>query len=549
MLKFLIQRSRNLLVMAIMAGIVSGACSVLLLTQINGAISASSQQELQSFILPLTALAVLGFLARAMSQTLFEQLSQNAHANMRHFISNKILSTSFEKLEKIGGAKIQSALSDHSTNVAQFFVSVPVIITNAVVVIGCLTYMAYLSFTIFIVALCTFLFGGLGYHLAHLKAIKYLNNSAHEQDKLYGYFRSLIDGAKELKLNRKKRQHFKAQLLGGSIESVRKQRATGMSIFVISSSWGNFLIYAFIGLVLFFLAGESTDRLVTITGFSLVILYMVTPLEVLLINLPRANLAKVSAMRIDEITSEINQEVTSVESSHDKTSFKQIKLNRVTHSYYQEVKDDIFTLGPIDLEFNPGEVNILVGGNGSGKTSLAKLLSGLYRPESGEIYLDGKVVSEAEQDNYRQLFTAVFSDFHLFESLLECDETSSEEREAHGNSLIKKLHLNHKVNIQNGAFSTQSLSQGQRKRLALVITYLEERPFVIFDEWAADQDPVFKDIFYKELLPELKNRGKCVFVISHDDKYFDCADKLLYMESGQLIKVENNQKDKLIQSA
>ena len=154
MLKFLIQRSRNLLVMAIMAGIVSGACSVLLLTQINGAISASSQQELQSFILPFTALAVLGFLARAMSQTLFEQLSQNAHANMRHFISNKILSTSFEKLEKIGGAKIQSALSDHSTNVAQFFVSVPVIITNAVVVIGCLTYMAYLSFTIFIVALC-----------------------------------------------------------------------------------------------------------------------------------------------------------------------------------------------------------------------------------------------------------------------------------------------------------------------------------------------------------------------------------------------------------
>jgi len=535
--------------MAIIAGIISGGCSVLLLTQINGAISASSQQELQKFILPFVTLALLGFLARAISQTLFEQLSQNAHANMRHFISNKILSTSFEKLEKIGAARIQSALSDHSTNVAQFFVSVPVIITNAVVVIGCLSYMAFLSFTIFLVALCTFFLGGLGYHLAHLKAIKYLDKSAHEQDKLYGYFRSLIDGAKELKLNRNKRHHFQNKLLGGSIDSVRKQRATGMSIFVISSSWGNFLIYAFIGLVLFFLTGESVDRLVTITGFSLVILYMVTPLEVLLINLPRANLAKVSALRIDEITSEINQELHSKNDNQILTTFKHIKLNNVTHSYYQEVKDDIFTLGPIDLEFKPGEVNILVGGNGSGKTSLAKLISGLYRPETGEINLDGKVVAVEEQDNYRQLFTAIFSDFHLFESLLECDDTSSAERETQGNALLEKLHLNHKVKIKDGAFSTQSLSQGQRKRLALVITYLEERPFVIFDEWAADQDPVFKEIFYRELLPELKQRGKCVFVISHDDKYFDCADKLLYMESGQIIKVEYLQQNNLSQSA
>ena len=173
----------------------------------------------------------------------------------------------------------------------------------------------------------------------------------------------------------------------------------------------------------------------------------------------------------------------------------------------------------------------MVGGNGSGKTTLAKLLVGLYPPEEGQILLNGKVVSDASRDHYRQLFSTIFSDFHLFDRLLE---TGSADLDEEGNRLLAKLHLQNKVKVQDGAFNTLALSQGQRKRLALVVAYLENRPFFMFDEWAADQDPVFKEVFYREILPELRAMGKAVLVISHDDRYFHLADRLIRMESGCL---------------
>jgi putative ATP-binding cassette transporter len=91
------------------------------------------------------------------------------------------------------------------------------------------------------------------------------------------------------------------------------------------------------------------------------------------------------------------------------------------------------------------------------------------------------------------------------------------------------------VKVVDGAFSNRALSTGQRKRLALVVAYLEDRPFYLFDEWAADQDPSFKAVFYEQLLPELRARGKAVIVITHDDRYFDLADRLLKLDNGQIV--------------
>jgi len=99
---------------------------------------------------------------------------------------------------------------------------------------------------------------------------------------------------------------------------------------------------------------------------------------------------------------------------------------------------------------------------------------------------------------------------------------------------LTQLHLERKVLLVDGALSTTALSQGQRKRLALLTAWLEERPIYVFDEWAADQDPTFKRVFYEELLPELRRAGRTVLVISHDDRYFHLADRLLRLESGQL---------------
>lgn len=529
-LSYLIQQSRRLLAAATLASIVSGACSVLMLVQINRALTAGDHDARVALAWTFAGIAVLSALSHAVASVLFERLTQRAHAQLRHFISARVIAADFRKLEEIGAPRVQSALSEHSAKVAEFFVCFPAILTNAVVVGGCMVYLALLSWQIFGAAVVVIGVGTWCYQLAQRRAVTHLDVAAREQDALFGHFRSLVDGAKELRLHRRKRLRFAGEVLGKTIDKVRAERTRGMSMFALAASWGSFLIYAFIGLVLFLLVGDGPGQAGVMTGFALVFLYMVTPLESLLLNLPRANLARVSASRIDEITREMpGQEAEAL--TDVATPLHGLSLQGVCHRYYRESKDDIFTLGPIDLSFAPGQITFLVGGNGSGKTSLAKLLVGLYRPEQGVILRNGEPVSDSNRDRYRQGFSAIFSDFHLFDSLLD---VGSEDLDQRGNRMLERLHLQHKVQVRDGAFTTRALSQGQRKRLALTVACLEDRPFLVFDEWAADQDPLFKDVFYREVLPELRALGKTILVISHDDRYFGLADRLVRMENGQL---------------
>jgi putative ATP-binding cassette transporter len=206
-------------------------------------------------------------------------------------------------------------------------------------------------------------------------------------------------------------------------------------------------------------------------------------------------------------------------------------LRQVTHAYHTEQEENGFTLGPIDLTLRPGELVFIVGGNGSGKSTLAKLITGLYIPETGVIELDGQIVEAHNREWYRQHFSVIFADFYLFERLLGLDSSDLDGR---AEDYLQRLHLDHKVRITDGHLSTIRLSQGQRKRLTLLTAYLEDRPIYLFDEWAADQDPVFKDLFYREFLPELRDRGKTVLVISHDDHYFHLCDRLIKLDYGQI---------------
>lgn len=220
------------------------------------------------------------------------------------------------------------------------------------------------------------------------------------------------------------------------------------------------------------------DRASILIGFALVFVYIVAPLENLLIALPRANLAQVSGARIDEITEQL-EHAGNEAAPGTAPVLESLALRGVCHRYYHEGVDGLFTLGPIDLSFHPGQITYLVGGNGSGKTSLAKLLAGLYRPEQGAILLNGDPVDDAGRD-----------------------------------------------------------CAGAAQTPGHAVAYLEDRPFLLFGEWAADQDPVFKEVFYRELLPELRARGKGVLVISHDDRYFHLADRQIRMENGQVVAVE-----------
>nr|WP_221320287.1 cyclic peptide export ABC transporter [Chitinivorax tropicus] len=525
----MLQKSRHLFIAAACFSVLAGLANVSLISQINHAINTPWGPSFLALAWPFAGTAVLILLLQSASHILFERLGQNAEAHLKHYICSKVMLTDYRRLETLGGPRIQSALTEHCEKVKRFFVVMPQAMVNAMTVLGCLAYLSWLSWQVFLLAVLVIGLGMLGYHLVHLRAIRHINLAAQAQDGLHGMFRALVDGAKELRLNRARAGHFEQKQLHPAIEVVRRERIFGMSIFYLSTFWGSFLIFGFIGLVLFALIGDVPDRGKVVTGFALVFVYMMTPLEALLIVLPEFNLAKVSSRHIDEISGEL-QAAEEQALPVGGQVFTSLALRQVCHRYYNEAAGDMFAMGPINLQLNAGELVYLVGGNGSGKTTLAKLLTGLYRAESGEIILNGHAVNADQLGAYRQLFGAVFSDFHLFDTLL-----TGQDVDAAGNALLVRLQLQHKVTVKEGAFTTQALSQGQRKRLALVATYLEDRPIYVFDEWAADQDPTFKDVFYRELLPELKARGKTVLVITHDDRYFDLADRVIHLEQGQIV--------------
>jgi putative ATP-binding cassette transporter len=370
-----------------------------------------------------------------------------------------------------------------------------------------------------------------------MRAFRYFRMLREEWDAMYKGFHGVIVGTKELKLNRKRREAFLSEQLEPAAAGLRDYGLKGNAISMAVSNWGQILFFIFIGLLLF--AGSSLiaiDAQVLI-GYTLAVLFLITPLTMLLSQVPAMERAYLAAERIEELGFSLNatKPESLAASSHGEKPWSRLDLIDVTHSYRQENATDEFQLGPVNLTLYPGELIFLIGGNGSGKTTLVKLLMGLYEPESGEIRLDNKPVTMADRDDYRQQFSAVFFDFYLFERLfgIEADDLDGESQK-----YLDLLQLSHKLTVKNGQLSTIDLSQGQRKRVALLNAYLEDRPIYIFDEWAADQDPTFKQVFYYHILPELKARNKVVVVISHDDRFFNVADTLMIMEEGELLRTE-----------
>ncbi|WP_250517853.1 cyclic peptide export ABC transporter [Caballeronia sp. INDeC2] len=527
---YLIRNSRSTLLVAMVTSVISGLASAGLVALINQALGAS-RETLGELGLKFLALSVLVLVTRAVSSTLFMKLGQNAKATLRMGTIRRIGAASFQHLEKQGAARALSVLTADLDSIVVFFVSLPNLAMQGAVIAGCLMYLGYLSWQILLFALVTIFLGSLGFHLANTRAEFHLRASRRREDDLVKYFRALFDGAKELKLHRQRKEAFIDDTLATNVEAVRVQRTRGYVLYAAAASWGSFIFFAFIGCVLFLLTRFYPVQGPVMSGYAMIFLYMIMPIEGLLSALPSISSAKVAIERINAINADLPPENTLPAS--EATAFDSVVLEGVTHRYYREREDEVFTLGPIDLSFVPGELVFLIGGNGSGKTTLAKMLVGLYAPEGGRILLNGKPVGEAERDIYRQHFSVVFSDFYLFEALhgLKLDGL-----DARAHALLEALHLDHKVKIEKGVFSTTDLSQGQRKRLALLVTYLEDRPFYVFDEWAADQDPVFKDVFYRRLLPDLKAQGKTVLVISHDDRYFHLADRYMKLDYGQLVE-------------
>ncbi|WP_042339522.1 cyclic peptide export ABC transporter [Paraburkholderia ferrariae] len=531
----LARNSRWTLFVALITSLVSGLGNAGLVALINQALSASVVQ-LARLGWQFVALGMIVLATRTLSQTLFMDLGQRAKASLRMQTIRRIGDASFRHLEQQGAARSLAVLTQDLDAIVMLFVRMPALAMQSAVIIGCLAYLSVLSWQILLVAILTIGIGAAGFRVANGRALFHLRASRRREDDLVRHFRALFDGAKELKLHRLRRAAFIDDTLSTNVEAVRVQRTRGYVLYAAAASWGSFILFAFIGITLFVVARIFPVNTHVMSGYAMVFLYMIMPIESLLSAIPSVSTARVALERIEQVNAELPPEVEYDANGPDAPvngGFDSIVLDGVTHRYFREKENDVFSLGPINLAFKPGELVYLIGGNGSGKTTLAKMIVGLYPPESGRILLNGESVGEARRDAYRQLFSVVFSDFFLFDNLLgmrleRLDQTVQE--------LLVHLQLDHKVSIDDGVFSTLELSQGQRKRLALLVAYLEDRPFYLFDEWAADQDPLFKDVFYRKLLPELKAKGKTVLVITHDDRYFHLADRYIKLEYGQLIE-------------
>ncbi|MGL4963655.1 MAG: cyclic peptide export ABC transporter [Inquilinus sp.] len=531
LLGMLIRGSRVLFAAAILASLACGVGGALLVLLINRALHAPAE-ALSQWLLPFVAAALLVMVAQVASRALFARLGQRALGGLRQHIAQAVVAAPYRRLEVVGRARIQSLLTDDASAIATFCMGLPILVTNGVVILGVLAYLATLSWTFLLLAAGVMVLGSIGHQLSYRRVLGHFRQAGRGQDRLFGQFEALNGGAKELRLNAGKARRFLDVVLAEAIDAVARSRIRGLSLLAFADGWGRLLFMATIGTALFARIWIAPGDAGVVTGYVIAFLYIMGPLEGLLANIPHIGMARVALGRIGDTLGQLEAakgDQASLPAGREVT----LALEGVTHGYYDEREDEVFTLGPIDLTLRPGEITFLVGGNGSGKTTLAKLVTGLYTPEAGTIRVDGHSLAAPGGEAHRQLFSAVFSDFHLFETLLEAADGALDDR---ANTWLRQLHLDHKVAVRDGAFSTRDLSQGQRKRLALVAACLEDRPVMVFDEWAADQDPQFKDVFYREILAELKARRKTVLVITHDDRWFPLADQLVKLERGQLVE-------------
>jgi putative ATP-binding cassette transporter len=541
LLSFLLRLSRGMrlsqwtLILMALTSILGGLANAGLLAVISNALKGAGSKW-ETLAWSFAGLCLVVPVNRFVSGVVLLRLTQQALFQLRMNLCRAVLATPLRQLETIRDHRILTTLANDVGSLTEALAQVPLLLMHTTMVIGALAYLGWLSWKLLILLFFFLAVGILGYQLPFVKAMSHFGRAREEADRLMRHLRALTEGIKELKLHRRRQEIFIARV-ESTIASLQRHDFNGSAIAMAGSSWSQILFFVAVGVIVFVVPNLGTVDPGTTTSYTLVILYLINPLQAVLGAFPALGRAEVAMARLDQLGFSLVALAPEAEPqgvSPFATGWRRLVLSGVTHSY-ADGDEKSFTCGPVDLMLDAGELVFLVGGNGSGKTTLAKLIVGLYVPETGEIRLDGLPVVDDNRDHYRQVFSTVFQEFHLFDSLLGLD---GEQPPGRLREHLERLGLDRKIQIEGGELSTTDLSRGQRKRLALLTALLEDRSFYLFDEWAADQDPQFKQVFYRELLPELKARRKTVLVISHDDRYYDVADRILRMDNGQIVADE-----------
>jgi len=440
------------------------------------------------------------------------------------------------EIEKVGRTSIYAALSREAQVISQSTPMLIIAIQSAILVMCSMLYMAYLSTTAFVLA-TTFTVTAAIFHLIRSKEVTaQLHEGALRENELISGFSDILEGFREIKLNAQKSHDISANVsrMSGLVSALRvKTQSLQAHDFV----WSQVTFFVLTGLMAFVVPMLSTVSLETVAMTTTATLFLIGPVSNIVGSLPVFAQANAAAERILALEESLqNLSSLSDEMSVDGrfSDFKAIQLNDVRFSHISAGGEVGFEVGPISLNIDRGSTVFITGGNGSGKTSFLYLLLSLYPTAYGTISVDGATIGTTNINAYRNLFSTIFSDNHLFEELYGIENYDPDEAK----QLFELLEMDHKVTLEGRRFSSLKLSSGQKKRVAMIATILEKRPICVFDEWAADQDPHFREKFYRVILPYLQAAGITVIAITHDDKYFDVADVRFHMSDGRLTCVD-----------
>ena len=485
----------------------------------------------------LVGLVLLLLVITLGSQLALTTLGHHFVYRLRGRLLKQLLDTDVARLRQIGQGPLLASLSSDIGQITIAFVRLPELVQGLVLTLGSIIYLGLLSPALLgVTALWVTVTMVVGWLLVN-RVYRHLAHMRQAEDRLYQNYQSIIAGCKELALNRERAHFVYHQLYEQNARDYREQIIRADTYHLSAVNWSNIMMLGAIGLVFFLANGLGWANTNVAATFALTLLFLRTPLLQGIGALPTLIAAQVAFDKIAALNLAEPDEAFPLPPAP--RSWQRIELEQVSFHYQGEGG---FSVGPINLVIERGEQIFLIGGNGSGKSTLAMLLTGLYQPVSGRILLDGEPVTD--RNGYLGLFSAIFTDYHLFQHLL-----GPEPKEALVAEWLERLQMGSKLVIEEGFIANIDLSQGQRKRVALLLALAEQREVMLFDEWAADQDPQFRRIFYQVLLPRLKEMGKTVIAISHDDHYFPLADRLLEMRQGRLTELTGERREQVSRDA
>ena len=491
-----------------------------------------------------TSLAVLpeflGLLLLLMVVTLGSQLALTTLGH--HFVFRlrgefikRILDTQIEKVEKIGSASLLAGLTSDIRNITIAFVRLPELVQGIILTFGSAAYLAWLSGKMMMVTALWMALTIWGGFVLVARVYRHMATLRETEDKLYHDYQTVLEGRKELTLNRERAEYVFNQLYLPDAREYRHHIIRADTFHLSAVNWSNIMMLGAIGLVFWMANSLGWANTAVAATYSLTLLFLRTPLLSAVGALPTLLSAQVAFNKLN--TFSLAPYRADFPQPEPHPHWQTLELRDVCFHY----PDNSFAVGPINLTLQRGELVFLIGGNGSGKSTLAMLLTGLYQPASGQILLDGQPLAADKPEDYRKLFSAVFTDVWLFDRLLGPGGKAADS--ALVDQWMAYLKMTHKLQLDNGRIVDLKLSKGQKKRVALLLALAEERDIILLDEGAADQDPHFRREFYQQLLPLLQQMGKTVFAISHDDHYFQHADRLLEMRSGQLTELTGEERE------